>query len=87
MNWKLNSALLVGTIISFFAWEVEAFSLPGLIPKNYRYNDKLDIMAGSLESQKTVVPFFYYTLDFCNNTESVTPNPKKYFYPESDTPL
>ena len=45
-----------------------AFSIPGLVPTNYRRGDTLPILAGQLTSHSTELPYEFYDLNWCNNT-------------------
>ncbi len=45
-----------------------AFSIPGLVPTNYKRGDNLQVLAGRLSSSKTEIPYNFYELNWCNNT-------------------
>jgi len=47
---------------------VRAFSIPGLVPTNYKRGDKLPILAGNLMSTRTELLHDFYDLNWCNNT-------------------
>ena len=44
-----------------------AFSMPGLIPNQFKEGAPLKILASRLNSIKTHLPFDYYYLDFCGS--------------------
>lgn len=52
-----------------FATTVAAFSIPVLVPTNYKRGDTLPILVGSLESDNAELPFAFYTLNWCENTQ------------------
>ena len=49
----------------------KAWSVPGLIPKNYEKKQQLDIFVGQLFSERTSFTFDYFTLNWCKNTKGV----------------
>lgn len=61
-------ALFLATILNIFGF-TNAFSIPGLVPKNYVSGDKLDVFVGKLSSDRTELPFDFYELSWCANTE------------------
>jgi hypothetical protein len=50
------------------AMPASAFSIPGLVPTNYKKGDKLPILAGNLMSTRTELLHDFYDLNWCNNT-------------------
>ena len=59
--------LLAFSIISLLQ-PTSAFSVPGLIPTNYKRGDNLQVLVGRLFSPKTEIPYDFYELNWCNNT-------------------
>lgn len=51
--------------------QVNGFSIPGLVPKNYKREEKLPIYAGRLESDFTELEYEFYDVNWCNNTEGL----------------
>jgi len=64
------AATAVSAAIMLFASESGAFTMPGIVSKNYAPDETLDIQVGPLESRKTNLPFHFYALKWCNNTKS-----------------
>lgn len=56
-----------------FAW-----SLPGLIPKNYEKYQWLNIFVGQLTSERTSFNFDFYSLKFCQNNKGKGYNEENY---------
>ena len=53
----------------FFTFQfANAIWFPHLTPKAYAKNEKLDIFAGQLMSDKATVAFDFYKLSWCNST-------------------
>jgi hypothetical protein len=48
------------------------------VPKNYKSTDSLDILVGQLKSATTSVPFDFYTLNWCDDTNSKGYDGKNY---------
>lgn len=48
---------------------VDAFSIPGLVPTNYKKGDQLPILVGRMFSHHTEMESNFYDLNWCNNTE------------------
>jgi hypothetical protein len=46
-----------------------AFSIPGLVPTNFKKGEKIPIFASKLRSEKTFVPFAFYWLNWCDNSK------------------
>jgi hypothetical protein len=61
--------LLALSILSLFH-PISAFSVPGLIPTNYKRGDNLQVLVGRLFSPKTEIPYDFYELNWCNNTSN-----------------
>ena len=59
--------VILSTLLSLKS-QVSAFSIPGLVPTNYDKGDRLEILAGPLESHTTELPFGFYEVKWCNNT-------------------
>jgi hypothetical protein len=59
-------------IVVLLASGVAAFTVPGLIPKNYHKGEKLNVLVGPLESQKTGIPLDYYNLNWCDNQKGAS---------------
>jgi hypothetical protein len=58
----------IGVLVLCIALQASAFSIPGLVPTNYKRGDRLPILAGKLMSSSTELPFDFYDLNWCNNT-------------------
>ena len=60
-------------VLTSYAWQ-----LPHLVPKNYEGTDSLEILVGQLKSARTTVPFDFYTLNWCDDTNSKGYDVKKF---------
>ena len=58
----------VSVLCLMIAMPASAFSIPGLVPTNYKKGDKLPILAGNLMSTRTELLHDFYDLNWCNNT-------------------
>jgi hypothetical protein len=52
-------------VLTSYAWQ-----LPHLVPKNYEGTDSLEILVSQLKSSTASVPFDFYTLNWCDDTNS-----------------
>lgn len=52
-------------LIAVLAVTTSAFSIPGILPKNYHKDDILNITVGPLRSAKTGIPRHFYDLAWC----------------------
>jgi hypothetical protein len=59
-------------VLVILAHYSKAFSLPGLIPKSYQKDDKLDFFVGPLTSRHGSLPKDFYDLPWCPGKEGVT---------------
>ena len=84
LKWSIGSFLLA---YLFMVNGVFAWSLPGLIPKNYHTGDDLDILAGQLRSPRTSLEFDFYALNWCSNYKNKGYNPELHGMSMRGTPL
>ena len=56
-------------LLCTFVMTVSAWSVPGLVPKNYEKLQKLDVLVGQLYSERTSFTFDYYSLNWCTNSK------------------
>lgn len=64
-----------------------AWSIPGMIPKNYEDGQSLDIHAGQLRSPRTSLEFDFYSLNWCDNYKKNGYNAELHGMSLRNTPL
>lgn len=67
------SKLLITTL--FIANVSKAWSVPGIVPKNYEKGQMLDILVGPLQTDSAAFSFDWYTLNWCTNKRGRGFNP------------
>lgn len=71
--------LVVSVVLSLGGGNVEAYYLPGTVPVAYGVGQPLRVKVNSLSSERTQLPYDYYSLPFCRPDE----NTKIERYPEN----
>lgn len=66
---------------------VEAWQIPGLVPKNFERGQMLDVYVGQLETEHSSFTFDYYMANWCDNKKGKGYDPAKYGTTLTGTPL
>ena len=87
MKKKLLVNLQLFLFLSLLTQHALAWSVPGMVPMNYKKGDSLDILAGQLRSPRTSLEFDFYALNWCSNYLENGYNPEMHGMSLRGTPL